>query len=195
VIIAGIDTETTGLFTPDNRIIEVYAGLWDLDTKTLIKAMDQRVNPERPIAPAAQAVHGIANSDLVYKPTWDTVGPELAEFLKDADLIVGHNAEEFDLPFINMEQDRIKASKIVTPVFDTMLRARWSTFNGKVPNLGELCWACGVEYDTTKAHAASYDVEITMQCFFLGMKWGFYNPPEIIAARAAKLEDAVAKAA
>jgi hypothetical protein len=29
----------------------------------------------------------------------------------------------------------------------------------------------------------------------LGMKWGFYNPPEIIAARAAKLEDAVAKAA
>ena len=169
--IVGLDLETTGLFAPEHRIIEVYAGVWDSDTRKLASFINQRIDPERSIMAEAQRVHGISLLDLVGKPKFKDVAPALHGMLARADLLVAHNGAEFDLPFLNMEFKRVGLSKIETPMFDTMTAGRWATAFGKVPNLGELCFACDVSYDTSKAHAASYDVDVMMECFFKGIEW------------------------
>jgi DNA polymerase III epsilon subunit-like protein len=62
------------------------------------------------------------------------------------------------------------------PSLDT-IQARWATFNGKSPNLGELCFALGVHYDPDSAHGAAYDVSVTAACFLEGLRRGFYTLP------------------
>ena len=64
-VIIGIDLETTGLNQEDgHRIIEIALLSYDSDTQELTDKWIQRFDPERPIDAAAQAVHGIAYSDL-----------------------------------------------------------------------------------------------------------------------------------
>lgn len=172
--ITGLDIETTGLKQEDgHRIIEVAMLTYDLGTRTLIDKLVQRINPERPIDPGAQAVHGISFGELVDEPTWKTVAPLVSSFLARTDIAVAHNAS-FDAPFVAMELIRIGVDVPDVPFFDT-LDARWATPFGKKPNLGELCFALDVPYDTSKAHGAEYDVEVMMQCFFKGIDLGFFD--------------------
>jgi DNA polymerase-3 subunit epsilon len=173
--IAGVDIETTGLLSPDHRIIEIYIGLWDVDTRERVEELNQRIDPQRAIAADAQRVHGISNVDLVGCPIWLDVTNDVTHILGRADAIVGHNGKEFDLPFINQELQRVGRPIIELPIIDTMLDGRWATPIGKVPNLGELCFACEVDYDTTEAHAADYDVSVMMKCLFRGLEWGFFH--------------------
>lgn len=180
MLIAGSDLETTGLEIGDHRIIEAYVGLWDSDTRKLVRETNLRINPQRSIMPAAQAVHRISIQDLQGCPIWDrSVAGLVREAIEAADFAVAHNGEGFDLPFLNYEFKRVGVPELEVPMFDTMLSARWATPQGKVPNLGELCFSCGVEYDPSKAHAAEYDVQKMMDCFFRGLDWGFYTLPAI----------------
>jgi len=178
VRIAGFDIETTGLLAPDHRIIEVYIKTYEWAPGTVareIDAFETRIDPERSIALEAQRVHGISATDLIGKPKWIAVAPSIHAWLADADLLVGHNGEEFDLKFLNMEFERVGLSPVTTPIFDTMLKGRAATPTGKVPNLGELCFAFDVPYDPTLAHAASYDVTVMMECFFRGLRWDAFK--------------------
>lgn len=186
MILAGIDTETTGLEPGDHRIIEVHVALWDLGARSKLQAETWRINPERSILPDAQRVHGISYNDLVGCPVWKDVAQPIRLMIESADLLVWHNGESFDRPFIDHELKRAKLSPLTKPGFDTMLEGRWATATGAVPNLGMLCFACGIDYDETKAHAADYDVDVMMQCFFRGVDWGWFKiqgaPASAIAA-------------
>ena len=177
MIITALDTETTGLEPGDHRFVEVYVEHFDLISRSSVDRKLWRINPQRSIQPAAQAVHKISLSDLVGCPRWEDVAKEIHAFLHRGDLLVAHNGEGFDIPFLNYEFKRVGLSAIARPVFDTMLEGRWATPVGKVPNLGELCWCCEVDYDSSKAHAADYDVAVMMESFFRGMDWGFFTPP------------------
>jgi len=180
-LIAGLDIETTGLdYEKGHRIIEVAASLFDLDSELLLGKFTQRINPQRSIDPGAQAVHGISFDDVAGCPLWETVGPKVSALMRKCDLIVAHNGEGFDLPFVAHELMRIGAPVPNVKVFDTMLQGRWATPLGKLPNLRELCFACGVEYDTEKAHAADYDVSVMMRAFFVGKRKGFFNVGELM---------------
>jgi DNA polymerase-3 subunit epsilon len=177
MLIAGGDIETTGLEPGDHRIIEVYVGLWDSDTRALTDTYEQRIHPMRSIQPAAQAVHKISIADLERCPTWETIAPIFRTFIGGADMTVWHNGKGFDVPFINYELARVKLPALDQPTFDTMLEGRWATPVGAVPNLGALCWACEVEYDPALAHATAYDVHKMMECFFKGLDWGWFKLP------------------
>lgn len=177
MILAGIDIETTGLLDPDQRIIEVYIGLYRLDG-TKIFEYDQRIDPQRGISAEAMRVHGITLADLVGKPTWDTEGPKIEKVLSKADHYIWQNGDGFDGPFINMELKRIGLRLPERPSTDTMVEGVWATADGKRPTLQELCFACGVPYDTSCAHAASYDVDVMMQCYFNALAWGYFPPLE-----------------
>lgn len=174
----GLDIETTGLEFGDHRIVEIYLGLWKPGTLKPVFEYEQRIDPQRSIALEAQRVHGISSGDLIGKPTWDVVGPIVHKILLKGSGYVWHNGDWFDGPFLEYELKRIGLDMPKLPTCDTMANGVWATPDGKKPNLGELCFACGIDYDPKKAHAAPYDVRDTMMpCFFQGVSWGFFQDP------------------
>lgn len=186
MIITGFDIETTGLDqSKGHRIIEIAASLYELETQTLKGKFVQRINPERSIDPGAQAVHGITFEMLTGCPTWEEVAPKLVKVFRATSLIVAHNGDGFDMPFVGGELLRVGQPVPDVSCYDTMLNGRWATPLGKVPSLKELCFACGVEYDPAKAHAADYDVDVMMESFFIGLNKGFFQIPDLSVKAAA----------
>lgn len=186
MILCGLDTETTGLDQSEgHRIIEIAMSLYDSDTRAKKGAFVQRINPERSISAEAQRVHGISFDMLADQPKWDEVAPKVAKILSASNLIIAHNGNGFDLPFIAAELMRVGIAVPKVQSVDTMLDARWATPNGKLPNLGELCYSLNVAYDPAKAHGALYDVEVMMESFFRGLDKGFFKLPEVKMKEAA----------
>lgn len=172
-----LDTETTGLDqSKGHRIIEVCFMTYDLESRTLLDNWTQRIDPERAIDPDAQRVHGISYADLVGCPKWGDIAPEIARRMGEGDLLVAHNMG-FDGPFLAGELIRVGQKVPDVLSFCTMEGARWACPDGKLPRLGELCFALGVPYDPSKAHSADYDVSVTAECFFRGLQRGFYELP------------------
>ena len=177
--IIGLDTETTDVDADAGaRIIELALLTYDLDSRALVERWVQRFDPECPIAPKAQEVHGIAYSDLVGQPKFGALAGEVSIRLAGASLVVAHNMA-FDAPFIAAELNRCGAHLPSVETLCTMEGGRWACFDGKSPKLGELCFALGVPYDPAKAHGAGYDVEVMMACFFKGLDRGFFELPRI----------------
>jgi len=183
--IIGLDTETTGLEQEKgHRIIEIAMLTYELETQALVDRYVIRIDPERAIDPMAQAVHGISYTDLIGEPKWNAVAEEIAKRMSTADLLVAHNMG-FDGPFIAAELMRVGIEVPDVHSLCTMENARWATPDGKLPRLGELCFALNVAYDTAKAHGADYDVQVTMACFFKGLARGFYKLPKSLQPIAA----------
>lgn len=182
IVVAVGDIETTGLNQEaGHRIIEVCFTVFRFDaaarSRQKIGTMIQRINPKRDIDPGAQAVHGISLMDLRGEPEWEDVAPKVHKLLDKVDLFVAHNGEGFDAPFIALELIRLGYKIPDFKVFDTMLKGRSCTPFGKVPNLGELCSALGVEYEPEKAHSAEYDVNVLADCYWRGIETGLYEDP------------------
>lgn len=177
---AGIDIETTGLDQASgHRIIELAILLYDVESKSLRSKFVQRFNPLRSIEAKAQEVHKITREELLKEPIFDAIAPKVSKVLEmtksAGGFVVAHNGVGFDMPFIRAELKRVGQSCVDIPVVDTMLQARWATPYGKLPNLGELCFACDVEYDPEKAHASEYDADRMMQSFFHAYSLGFFK--------------------
>jgi DNA polymerase-3 subunit epsilon len=185
ILIGGTDLETTGFLEPEHRIIEACLSTYLYDPVkrigTLRDTNTWRIDPKRPIDAKARAVHGITETDLIGKPTFDIVAPDFSARLNECDVVVAHNGLTFDFPFIIQELERVRVELPDFIPFDTMVHGRWSTPLGKAPNLEELCFSSGVTYDHIKAHAADYDVDCMMQCFFFGLRRGVYTVPGMIA--------------
>lgn len=185
-LVSGIDIETTGLsFADGHRIIEVGVLNCDLDTGRLMSSYVQRINPQRPIDPKAQEVHGISYEMLANEPLWEQVAPNFHAHLAHAHCYVAHNGKGFDMPFIAHELSRVGLSLPEKPLVDTMLDGRWATPFGKLPNLGELCFATGTPYDPNKAHGAAYDIAVMLAAFFKARRKGFFKIAGIDDAPAA----------
>ncbi len=94
------DLETTGTDPATDRIVEISTVRLepggDRTTRT------RRVNPERPIPPAATAIHGINDEHVRDEPTFRRIARGLLELLADADL-AGFNITRFDVPLLDRE--------------------------------------------------------------------------------------------
>ena len=178
MIITGIDIETTGKLDKKHRIIEYCACSYDFNPVTgvynPIGVYLQRLHPMRSIEKKAQEVHGISLDELEGQPVFESIGADILKTL-ECDLVVAHNGDSFDLPFIENEATRVGLVMPKVKSFDTMLQGRCTTAHGKVPNLRELCFAFNVEYSVDKAHGAQYDVEVMMKSFFAGVNGGFFD--------------------
>lgn len=183
ILVTGFDTETTGL-DPDkgDKIIEIALLTYDFATQRLVDKYVQRVDPERAISAKAQEIHGIAYSDLVGMPKFRDIATDAAKRIGDSHLLVAHNIA-FDLEFVISE---FTAAGVAIPDvdgWDTMSESRWACPDGKFPKLGELCFALGIPYDAAAAHAADYDVDRMMACFFEAVKRGVWVLPEAFRNR------------
>lgn len=176
MIILGGDTETTGLLEDEHRFTEIYLSLHDESGKKLFE-FEQRIDPQRSITAEAQRITGITGTMLVGCPTWETVAPKVKAILERADVWVFHNAG-FDTEFLRKEFKRVGSALPERHVVDTMEDGIWASPTGKKPSLSELCFACGVDYDPSKAHAAAYDVDVMMESFFNARRWGYFELPQ-----------------
>lgn len=180
--ITGCDIETTGLDQSKGaQIIEVGFSVYLTDDGVNFEHVNsylQRCKPTVPIEIGAQHTHGITLADLAHEPGWTDIAPDVYGIVEKTDLMVCHNVE-FDVPFLALELIRIGFKVPNFTTFCTMQNGRTATSLGKLPNLGELCWAFGVDYDADSAHAADYDIDKTMQCFFKGIEKGYFTVPAI----------------
>lgn len=179
--IAGIDIETTGLDAlKGHKIIEVAINIFDYQNGVVRKqgnTWTQRINPMRAIDPAAQAVHHISLADLQKSPVFATVAPTIYKLMNYADVLVAHNVE-FDIPFVGFELEAVKCKMPDFIPYCTLENGRSCTPYGTVPSLGAMCWAMDVAYDPNAAHAADYDIDKTMECYFKGLVRGVFQLPE-----------------
>jgi len=178
MLIGGFDLETTGVKVDTDRICEVAIILQDMETGSNKLVYVRRINPEMHISAGASKVHGMMDADVIGYPVFGSVAPLLTKVIDRCDIIVGHNLIGFDIPLLAHEMMRCGVKPTKSPeLFDTMLEGRWATPDGKMPTLGELCWALDVTYDPTEAHAAEYDVLKTLECFRRGVALGNYKLP------------------
>lgn len=118
------DLETTGLMAETDRVVEVGAVRFGADGRELGR-FERLVNPERPMSPAAQAVHGLSDADLADAEPARAVLPEFLDFLgKPASVaLLAHNAS-FDAGFLGREVGRLGLPLPQHPVIDTLALAR-----------------------------------------------------------------------
>ncbi len=119
-----LDLETTGLHAARDRVVEVGAVRFD-EAGVEIARFESLVNPQRPMGPGAQAVHGISDADLADAPLAHDVLPEFLAFVGDVTRVrlLAHNAS-FDAGFLGMELARLGMSTAGYSVTDTLALAR-----------------------------------------------------------------------
>ena len=100
-----VDTETTGLDTAKDRIIQVGAIAMDGADLRQDLTFDSYVNPGLPIPEASRAIHGITDADVADAEPASAVLPALDEWIGPR-VILGFSIG-FDLAVIRAEYERV----------------------------------------------------------------------------------------
>ncbi|WAC22874.1 DNA polymerase III subunit epsilon [Blastomonas sp. SL216] len=157
------DTETTGL-SPDegHRMVEI--GCIEMVGRSLTgRTFHAYFNPQIPMPPEAERVHGLGDAFLADKPLFAAGVDDLIEFLGDATL-VAHNAG-FDMRFLNAELAMVGRPAIaMSRVIDTVAMAR-AKFPGSPASLDALCKRFGVDRSHRVLHGALLDAELLAQVY------------------------------
>ncbi len=160
------DTETTGVDTTTDRIIELCMSGNDFDTRTI------RFKPSVPISPEAQEVHGISMEDLKDCPRFINVAHEIYPFFKRADVLIGYNVG-FDIAMVCEAFERcdmpldVKGKQIVDPL------KLWYQME---PRNLEAAYEKFVGEKLEGAHAAETDVRAADEVLYAMMtKWRLLN--------------------
>ncbi len=157
------DTETTGLESKQDRIIEI-GGVELINNFPSGKTIHIFINPgDRKVHPDALAVHGITDEFLKDKPSFAEVAQQIVDFFEGARWIA-HNAN-FDMGFINAEFERIGLPPVPTDqVVDTLAMARRKHPMG--PNsLDALCRRYGIDNTHRTKHGALLDSELLAEVY------------------------------
>lgn len=157
------DTETTGLESKVDRIIEI-GGIELINHFPTGRTLHLFINPgDRKVHPDALAIHGITDEFLRDKPKFAEVVQQITEFFEGARW-VAHNAT-FDMGFINAEFGRL-GLEAVSPelVTDTLSMARRKHPMG--PNsLDALCRRYGIDNSHRSKHGALLDSELLAEVY------------------------------
>ncbi|CAH0338778.1 DNA polymerase III subunit epsilon [Rhizobium sp. CECT 9324] len=157
------DTETTGLETKVDRVIEI-GGIELFNHFPTGRSFHVYINPgDRKVHPDALAVHGITDDFLKDKPPFADIVSEMREFFDGAKW-VAHNAN-FDIGFINAEFERLGLPAVQTDVvIDTLALARRKNPMG--PNsLDALCRRYGIDNSHRSKHGALLDSELLAEVY------------------------------
>ena len=146
---AVLDVETTG-FNPyrNDRVVEIGIVLW-VPGQGIVGEFSTLVNPERDVGPTK--IHGITASDVIHAPKFSEIAGQLADFLKQAVILAGHNLR-FDLSFLTAEFERIGIEMPEYSTLDSMILAGGGTLS-----------ACCADYEIEQSnfHEALNDARST----------------------------------
>ena len=113
------DTETTGVKPDKDRIIEIAA--YDPVQDRTFEAL---INPGVPIPKEASAIHHITDDMVKEAPSFKVVGADFASFCEGDVVLIAHNNDAFDLPFIRNEFERNELSFPTWPYIDSLKVSR-----------------------------------------------------------------------
>ncbi|MCS5534556.1 MAG: 3'-5' exonuclease, partial [Candidatus Poseidoniales archaeon] len=98
--VLGFDLETTGFSHNQHRIVQYALIGCDADGSSM--HLEELVNPQMRIPMETTRIHGIVDSDVKDVPTFKEYIAEISDAMEGA-VIVGHNVERFDWPFLRSE--------------------------------------------------------------------------------------------
>lgn len=95
------DLETTGIDCTRERIVEV--AFYDVERE---KSFSQLVHPDRPIPPESSSIHQITDEMVSDAPRFAEILPQLLSFCSGEVVLIAHNNDNFDRPFLREEFKR-----------------------------------------------------------------------------------------
>jgi DNA polymerase-3 subunit epsilon len=113
------DTETTGVRSEKDRIIEIAA--YDPEQN---RTFEMLVNPLCLIPQEATAIHNITNEMVKDALPFSEVGKKFSEFCDGDVVLIAHNNDGFDYHFLKAEFGRNQLEMPVWKYFDTLKWAR-----------------------------------------------------------------------
>jgi len=154
------DTETTGTRFDRDHIIEIAA----------FDPVEQRhfaelINPQCPIPPEATNIHKITDEMVKEAPPFQEVGKAFVAFCGEEAILIAHNNESFDKPFLEAEYKR---SGLSLPAWRHLDSLKWARkYRPDLPrhSLQHLREAYGIPAGT--AHRALEDVMVLYKVFSL----------------------------
>ncbi len=152
------DTETTGIRSDKDRIVELAA--YDpVEERTFC----QLIQPGIPIPPEATAIHKISNEMVANAPPFEVVARDFIAFCPENTVLIAHNNDAFDKPFMETEFKRAKVDFPFATFIDSL---KWSRrYRNDLPRhtLQFLREVYG--FAANQAHRALDDVIILHQVF------------------------------
>jgi DNA polymerase III epsilon subunit family exonuclease len=97
------DTETTGIWAPAHRLVEIGAIRFGLES-TQTERFSSLINPDRSMPKEVIAIHGITDDMVADAPSASTVLEQFREFCGSAVLVAHHSV--FDISFVACELKR-----------------------------------------------------------------------------------------
>lgn len=157
-----LDTETTGLSSVNDKIIEI-ACIEIEDHIPTGEKFHVFLNPEMEISQGAYDTHGISKEFLKDKPKFNDVAKDFTKFIDGKKLVI-HNAE-FDLAFLNKELKEVGEKQISKDnIVDTLNVAR-EKFPGAQNSLDALCKRFKIDNSRRQKHSALLDCELLAKVY------------------------------
>ncbi len=152
------DTETTGVRSDKDRIIEIAA--FDPVNDRSFCAL---INPEMPIPPEATAIHHITDEMVASAQTFKEVSIDFVTFCSGECVLIAHNNDAFDKLFLENE---FKRAGLEIPAFCYIDSLKWARkYRKDLPRhtLQHLREIYGIP--PNQAHRALDDVIVLHQVF------------------------------
>lgn len=155
------DTETTGLQPCNGDEIIQIGALHVIDGRIEAdQAFEALIDPQRPISPESEKIHGITPAMVAGKPTISTVLPRFHEFCVGSALL-GHNIA-FDMRFLQIKE-QMTGVVFDQPLIDTLLLSAVAYPNQPHHSLEASMALLGVEIE--HRHSAYSDAVATAEVF------------------------------
>ncbi len=154
------DTETTGVRSDQDKIIEIAA--YNSLTK---ETFSHLINPDVPIPKEATQIHQITDEMVQNAPSFKEIGQAFIDFCGPQAILIAHNNDSFDLPFLKSEMQRHGLELPPWPAIDSL---KWSRkYRPDLPrhSLQHLREVYGIP--SNQAHRALNDVMVLYQVFSL----------------------------
>lgn len=159
-----LDTETTGLISGKDRIVEI-ACIELVNHFPTKKEFHQYINPDGvKVTSGAFETHGYSDEFLSTKPKFKDIAKDFLDFIKDKKLII-HNAD-FDVGMINFELKKLNLVPIdKSQIIDTLKLAKEKLGGGSSVSLDALCKKFKIDYSLREKHTALLDCKLLTQVY------------------------------
>lgn len=156
------DIETTGLRPESDRIVEIAA--YNSTTHAEFTAL---VNPKIPIPQDASKIHGISDTMVADAPSFAQIAEEFRQFCapngETAAILIGHNCDQFDAPFLRAEFQR---ADLVPPTWRYLDSLKWARkYRPDLPRHGLQFLRSAYDIAENSAHRALDDVLVLHRVF------------------------------